>query len=89
MMALTKDHNTTRKENDLASYGVAADVKIFAGSMVCLNAAGYAVPGTDTAGLRFVGVAREYVDNTAGANGDKSVLVRRDGIFDFAAAGMV
>lgn len=88
MAALTQDRNITRKIGGQAAYPVAAGAKIYAGAMVCLNANGYAVPAADQAGLRFVGVAREYVDNIGGANGAKLVLVWREGCFDFAASGM-
>jgi hypothetical protein len=69
-------------------YKVAASTRIFAGSLVCLNASGYAVPGADAANSKFVGVAREQVDNSAGANGDVAVRVRRKGVFRLAASGM-
>ena len=89
MTALTKDRNTTRKATgQIAVFPVATGVKIYAGSQVCLKADGYALPAADTAGLKFAGVSREYVDNTAGQNGDLTVQVWRDGIFDFAASGM-
>lgn len=88
MTALTKDRNTMRKEGGLAAYGVAEGVIIFAGAMVALNAAGYAVPAADTSGCKFVGVSRVYVDNSGGGNGDQTVTVLRRGIFNFAAAGM-
>lgn len=54
--------------------------KIYAGAFVCVNAAGYAVPGSDTAGLIFVGVAMEQKDNTLGADGALSVNCRRRGL---------
>ncbi len=88
MAALTKDRNTTRKIGGQAAYPVAAGVKIYAGALVCINASGYAVPAADTAGLKLVGVSRQYVDNTGGADGAQTVLVWKDGVFDFAAAGM-
>jgi hypothetical protein len=88
MAALTQDRNTTRKAGGQAAYPVAAGVKIYAGAMVCLNASGYAVPAADIAGLKFVGVSRQYVDNTNGANGAQTVLVWKEGVFDFEASGM-
>jgi len=88
MAALTKDRNTTRKIGGQAAYPVAAGAKIYAGSMVCLNSEGYAVPGADTAGLKFAGVSREYVDNSNGADGALKILVWKDGVFDFEAANI-
>jgi hypothetical protein len=88
MSALTKDRNTVRKEGDYAAYLVKANVKIFAGSMVCIDSTGYAIPGSDTAGLKFVGISRGYADNTGGADGALSVEVWRRGSFELAASGM-
>jgi hypothetical protein len=88
MAALTADRNTHWAEGDIRGYKVAASTKIYAGSLVALNASGYAVPGADTASFKFLGVAHEYIDNSSGANGDKTVTVRRKGIHRFAAAGM-
>lgn len=61
---------------------------IYAGALVCVNAAGFAVPGSDTAGLIFMGLARERVDNHDGQDGDVSVLLRRRGLIamEFATA---
>jgi len=69
-------------------FPVAAGAKIYAGSLVCANTSGYVTPAADTAGLKFLGVALEQVDNTAGANGAKSVRVRRTGVFEFAATSI-
>ena len=88
MTALTKDRKTEYREGVELEHKVAASTKIYAGSLVALNESGYAVPAADTASLRFVGVAREQVDNSLGANGDKSVAVRKTGLHRFAASGM-
>jgi predicted RecA/RadA family phage recombinase len=87
-MALTKDRNTVRKAGEFAAYPVGTGAKIFAGSMVMLNAAGYAVPAADTAGCKFLGIARQFIDNTGGANGDLKVEVWRKGCFEMTCAGM-
>ncbi len=88
MAALTKDRNTVRKEGDYAAYQVKANAKIYAGSLVCIDSTGYAVPGSDTAGLKFAGVSRGYADNTGGADGAMSVEVWKCGSFELAASGM-
>jgi len=88
MSGLTKDRNTVRKEGQYASYPVKASAKIYAGSIVCLGSDGYALPGSDTAGLKFAGIARGYVDNSAGASGAQSVEVWRRGSFELSATGM-
>lgn len=57
-----------------------ADI-IYGGAFVSVNAAGYAVPGADTAGQIFVGVAVERKDNSSGAAGALTVNVKRRGLF--------
>ncbi|MCY1266027.1 hypothetical protein D9M68_325520 [compost metagenome] len=46
-MALTKDRNTPRRDGVQFNDPVAAGVKIYAGSLACLDASGNAVPGAD------------------------------------------
>jgi len=89
MSALTADRSTSYREGVEIEYPVAASTKIYAGSLVCRNASGYAVPGADTTLFAFLGVAMAQADNSAVAtNGAINVLVRRKGVFRFAASGM-
>ncbi|MGQ9687283.1 MAG: hypothetical protein ACUVXF_00625 [Desulfobaccales bacterium] len=85
MAALTKDRATPYREGIEIEFPVAANTKIFSGSLVSANSNGYAVPAADTAGHKFLGVALEQADNSAGANGAKKVRVRRAGVFEFDA----
>jgi hypothetical protein len=82
-MALSADRNTPRKEGDLRQFPVAADTKIYAGALVCLNAAGAATPGAVATTLTAVGRAEAQADNTGGAAGDITVNVRK-GTFRYA-----
>lgn len=88
MTALAADKKTEYTEGVEVSIPVVNADIIYAGSNVCVNAAGYALPGSDTAGLIFQGVATENVDNAAGAAGAKNVTVRRRGLvkMEFATA---
>ena len=86
MAALTQDRNTPRRTGDLLSMGMAANAKIFTGSLVARNATGYATPGAVATTLLGMGRASEQVDNTGGADGDKSIEVEK-GIFKFANEG--
>jgi len=88
MPALTRDRATAYREGIEVEFPVAAATKIYAGSMVCVNAAGYAAPAADTSGYRFVGVALEQVDNAAGADGAKMIRLRRVGVFEFDATAL-
>lgn len=87
MPALTQDRNTPMKDGELISFQVAAATKIYAGSLVVANATGYAAPGSAANTLTALGRAEEQVDNAAGANGAKSVNVRRGKAFKFANHG--
>lgn len=78
MAALTTDRDTPSKGARHVSIPVAASTKIYAGSMVAVNASGYAVPASATAALKVIGRADGLADNSAGANGAISVLVGRD-----------
>ncbi len=73
MPPLTEDRETLKRQGDEFSDPVLAANKIFGGGLVCLDAAGYARPGGDVAGLKIRGVALEQVDNSSGANGDKTI----------------
>jgi len=83
MPALTKDRNTVRRDGVQFSDPVAAATRIFAGSLVCLDASGNAVPGSTATTLKARGLAQEQVDNSAGAAGDLRIETRR-GVFPFA-----
>ena len=88
MSALTRDRATPYREGVEVEYLVAANTKIYAGSLVCVNAAGYAVPAADTSGYRFAGVALEQVDNSSGSAGGNNVKLRRAGVFEFDAGSI-
>lgn len=83
MTALTKDRNTPRRDGVQFNDPVAASTRIFAGALVCLNAAGFAVPGSTSATLKARGRAEEQVDNRDGAAGALRIETRR-GVFPFA-----
>lgn len=82
MAALTAGRNTP----ELAEGGkiivlpVAAGAVIFDGSLVVLDASGNAKAAVKAEGLTAAGRAEEYVDNTGGAAGAKTIKVKR-GVF--------
>jgi hypothetical protein len=82
-MALTKDRNTKRRDGVQFNDPVAASTRIYAGSLMCLDASGNAVPGSTSTTLKARGVPPEQVDNSAGAAGDLRIESRR-GVFPFA-----
>jgi len=82
MTALATARDTQRRTGQQLSLPVAAATKIFEGSIVALAATGFATKGATATTLLAAGVAETTVDNSAGANGDVSVDVKR-GVFKF------
>jgi hypothetical protein len=85
-MSATQDRNTPFKDGELVPVSVAAATRIYAGTIVVANAAGFAEPGSTATGLAYLGRADAAVDNSAGADGAAVVLVRRGKVFKFANA---
>ncbi len=85
-LALAADKALEYTEGVEVGFPVDDGDKIYAGALTCVNADGYAVPGGDTAGLIFVGVSIEQVDNTLGLDGEKTVRVRRRGLIKMELA---
>lgn len=81
-MALTRDRNTSEREGKILVLPMAASTTIFAGSLVAINAGGYAAPGSTATGLTAAGRAEEPKTNGATAGGE-TIKVRR-GVFKFA-----
>jgi len=77
MTALAKDRDTKLRVGDIREFPVAAATKIFGGSLVVLDAAGNAAPGSVATTLTAIGRAEELVDNSAGAAADVTVKVLR------------
>lgn len=86
MTALTAARETLRKDGDLISVGVAASTTLYKGGLTAFNTSGYLVPGANTAGLKFAGVAYENGANSAGANGDVTARLYRRGLHLVAVA---
>jgi hypothetical protein len=83
MAALTADRNTAQREGVDYAFPVAASTKIFAGSLVCINASNLATKGAVSTTLKCVGIAQEQADNSAGAASAIRVKTRR-GCFKLA-----
>lgn len=86
-MALTADRNTPMKDGELIEVPLAANANVFAGGIAVANATGYAAPGSTAANLTYLGRFEAQVDNTGGADGAKSVVVRRGKAFKFKNDG--
>lgn len=86
MTAATAGFNSPRRGADAIvqsmSLPVAASTIIYAGTMVAINASGYAVPAAATFGQRVIGRAATTVDNSSGAAAALNVTCER-GVFRF------
>ena len=88
MPALSQPYETHEREGLIVAYPVKANARIWKGALVCVDSTGYLVPASDTANLRFVGVAFESVDNTGGASGAKRCRVVKRGTFIYNRIGI-
>ena len=86
MTALTSERNTPMRAGDTRVEPVAATVKVFKGSLVMRNAAGFLTKGATALNGIGLGRAEQTVDNTTGAAGAATMEDRR-GIFPFANSG--
>lgn len=88
MAALTADRATPERDGATFEFPVEANTKIWAGSIVMLNATGNATKGAAATGQIAVGRAEVTADNSAGAAAAKTVTVKA-GVFRYAnsAAG--
>lgn len=80
MTALAKDRDTRKKPGQLGMCPIAAAALIYGGAIVCVNAGGYLIKGSDAAGLILAGISTGRFDNSAGANGDLNGVFERDGL---------
>ena len=87
MTALIENRYTKHRDGLITAHPVKGGWKVFKGSLVCVDRTGFAVPGSDIEGYRFMGIAIENADNSAGSNGDTNVRVQTMGVFSFAYDG--
>jgi len=90
MTALAADTPVTTKiRPDLLSYAMADNVVIYKGSLVTVNASGYAIAAADTASTVFAGIADEHMDNTLTGHtaGGKSIKLQRDRVALLTGSG--
>lgn len=84
--AATEAIDTDERPGETVALPVLAATTIYGGTLVAIDANGWAVPASDTANLKVVGRAEETVDNSAGANGDLKINVKK-GVFRFSNSG--
>ena len=86
-MAVTANQLVKRQDGCKRSYPVEESTRIYQGSLVFVNAAGYACDVTATGVNAFVGVAIYEADNTDGADGAIEVEVWTEGDFELTLTG--
>ncbi len=83
---ISTPYNAPQRNGVFLVLTVAAATLLYPGGLVALNAAGAAVPATDTAGLQVVGRCEGLFDNSTGAAGDIVATIQR-GVFRYANSG--
>jgi hypothetical protein len=78
--------DTPEREGAFVVMPVAAATTLYAGTLIARDGSGNAVAASATAGLTVVGRAENDVNNSAGAAGDLTIVVKR-GVFRFANSG--
>lgn len=74
-------------EGDVMKVLIEAGETLYAGTMVCADADGYAINAADTANFKFLGVVKETVTNS-GADGAEEAEVYTEGVFKFTSSGL-
>ncbi|EAP4496816.1 hypothetical protein FZ480_13770 [Salmonella enterica subsp. enterica] len=87
--ALKTDFDAPYRDGELLPAPVAKGEFIPAGTIVCINAKGFAVGGSEAADLTYAGRAETFVDNTDGQDGDATVLIRRKKAFRWLNDGTI
>lgn len=87
MTAATQNRNTPHRLGLSRGHLVAAAAECFAGTIAVINADGFTEPGSTATGLTAAGVFEHYQDNTAGADGDQVVEVKRGNFYLVNSAG--
>jgi hypothetical protein len=92
MTAATADREALSQNERTRAHPVAAATTIYKGVAVALNASGYAVLLTDSAAVKFAGIAIEGVINTTaegfGSAGDLNVRVATRGVHAMVSSGL-
>jgi hypothetical protein len=87
-MAVTANQIVKRQGGDghIRSCPVAASTHLYGGTLAYLDTDGNATGAISNEDLRFIGIVREEIDNSAGAAAAKSVELWTDGDFDLPMA---
>ena len=82
MALLTASYDAPERQGQFVYLPLAANLNIYAGAIVAIDANGNANPAQDVAGLTVIGRAEVEVDNLGGIAGAQSIQVKR-GVFEW------
>lgn len=85
-MAVSANQVISRKDGKRISYP-AAVANLYEGSIVFVNAAGYADDDTASGANQFGGIAIKQIDNSGGSVGDLDCECHAEGVFELTGAG--
>ena len=87
-MAVTANQLVTREDGILGGGPVLAAITLYIGTMAFIDAAnGYITNIINGGANKFAGIVRDYVDNSAGANGAVSATLWEKGSFVLVGSG--
>ena len=87
-MAVTANQIVKMQCGERRSYPVAASTNIYEGTLVFINASGYADDDTATGVNGFAGIAVRQADNSSGSAGDVWVEVYVEGDFELTGTSL-
>lgn len=85
--ALTSDKTITSSPGEYVVLNVASGTVIYSGALVAVDTNDFAVPASDAAAIKVVGIANIAVDQRAGVYNSAKKLVVRRGVFLFKNGG--
>jgi hypothetical protein len=87
--ALSAERDTPQRLNQYTSLTMASNVIIYAGSLVCVNSSGLAVPAADSSGYAVVGRAEQTVDNRTAVYVATKAIKLAKGVFRWANGDVI
>ena len=86
-MAVTANQIIRRKDDCRLGLKIYQSTRLYEGTMVFVNASGYADDDTGSGVNKFAGIAVSDYDNSSGADGDLSCELLADGVFLLTGSG--
>jgi len=86
-MAVTANQIIRRKDDCRLGLKIAGSTRLYEGTMVFVNASGYADDDTGSGVNKFAGISLSDYDNSSGSDGDLSGEFLADGVFLLTGSG--